>query len=52
MSKPKASPIGNRIRVGKHARVVENTDYTDLMALAPPKNRKQRREQERRRRSL
>lgn len=47
MSKPKAAPAGTRTRSGKHAKVVENEDYVDLMRSAPPMNRKQRRDRAR-----
>lgn len=49
MSKPKTAPAGTRTRYGKHGKVVENQDFTDLMRVmgVEPMNRKQRREQKR-----
>ena len=44
MSKPQMAPAGTRR--GKHAKVVENKDFSDLRASmgVEPVNRKQRRE--------
>ena len=46
MSKPKAAPVGSRIRSGKHAKAVESKDFIDFKRMmgVEPKNRKERRE--------